>query len=379
MDPTQQKIVLENCTKQYSFNPTNAPAKMKPFILGDDDCKSNHIFNTVKECFLNKEDVKNGYVFKGTAKGNTYFFKRKRKLSRIEKEVNPVMESTITPDSPAYRVRKAEKVRRWIKENGYENDICVPQKYLYWDTVDDEWYSVAEVVDLSEEVASVNSKDSKTFKASISLINEGQCVEYKKGKHIRKERSFTERQARALAELSFKAGYTDMSYNNLFFDKQGRVAIIDTESILRGCKKINRSVNLFMKILNALFWDWGNWNVRSGLQGTARLKCFCKDEKALAAVESVEIKHVVWSVALKIGKIALTILAIKAIALVAASASVPALALLALKIVSIIAKIRVFMDVWNLLSTAFIFHQGRQGLQGVNNIQKVQMMQIPIL
>lgn len=362
IDP-KLKRQLQDGVKQYDFKPETAPKKMKPFILGDKEGRFNDISETVSECFKKKVDVKEDYVFKGEHGGKSYFFKRKRKFSDISARVEPYKLATTTNDSPAYRVRKAEKIRKWVKDNNYTDAIYVPQKFLYWDSENAEWYSVAEAVDLTDEVVSVNKNEEAVFKEKIGLFGEGQILAYK-GSAPQKD--LTEKQARGLAELAFKAGYRDITYNNIFFDKQGRVAIIDTESVFRGFKKHFKTSSLPVKIINFLFNDWDNWSVRSGITGgTHQVKMFCTDEKALNAVKLVEIKHVLWSVALKIGKIALAIFAIKAIALIAASASVPALALLTLKIASIIVKLRLVADIVMLIGTGVHFYKSQQGAKAL--------------
>jgi len=59
-----------------------------------------------------------------------------------------------------------------------------------------------------------------------------------------RERLLTVKQANGLAKLSF-LGYTDQSYNNMFFLKDGRVAILDTEPVKRAYKKLNLKSRFF--------------------------------------------------------------------------------------------------------------------------------------
>lgn len=116
---------------------------------------------------------------------------------------------------------------------------------------------VAERLNLSNEVVKPGESMQKELD---SLTNpEGQVDAYKKG-HAQRELSLI--QAKALAHLAF-LGYTDQTYNNVFFTPKGQVAILDTEPMHRCWKKkekqffnIYKIQNIKDFILRLLFNNW---------------------------------------------------------------------------------------------------------------------------
>lgn len=363
------KFSIQQCTDRYSFEPKTAPAKMRPHILGDNECKvAKEKIEEIKKAFDAKKDVKNAYVFCGTAGDKCYFFKKRRKFTQAELLANPLAEVLVTPDSPAYRVRKAAKIERWIEKNKYDGAIVVPKKYLFWDETYNEWYSVAEAIDLDDNaIVSIADQDGDSVENELISVQQGQSQKFFNLNVSKKD--LTVRQAYGLATLAFEAGYTDMSYNNFFFDKSGRVAIVDTESLDRGVKKFHRGINFSMIISDRLFNDWGSRSVRAGLLATAKLKLFCKNVEAKKAVESVETRYALWALAKTVGKIALAILAIKAITVLSAVAAVPAVCVVAFKVVSIVAQLKIVAYLWHAGATGYIFYMNREGYAGLQKVQ----------
>jgi len=74
-------------------------------------------------------------------------------------------------------VRKAEKIRTYIRQNQLEAHITVPRKYLYWNEQESQFYTVAEKVKLSKYVATPASKEIETaFKADTTVGGQGQAL-----------------------------------------------------------------------------------------------------------------------------------------------------------------------------------------------------------
>ena len=202
-----------------------------------------------------------------------------------------------TEDTHLYRVRKAEKVRRYIEANGLQEELIVPKKWICrWR---EDFWTVSEKIDLSEEVASPIKGFQEWVRPEEAAQVGGQLNALCNLGKPRREINPT--QARALAELSI-LGYTDLTYNNLYFDKAGKVAIIDTEPVKRALKK-----EVFAGSLPRFFGDKGGFLSMQAVAGIAKLKMVCGNPEALKAVESVETRLVVWTIAKLVAKLALAI------------------------------------------------------------------------
>jgi hypothetical protein len=271
-------------------------------------------------------------------------------------------EINTTPDTHIYRVRKAEKIRKYIKINGLESHLMVPKKFLL-EASDGKYIVAAKKVVLSVEVASVSDIEFQKDIRSCGLILGGQARAFTVGA---KERDLTPIQAKALAELAF-LGYTDQSYNNLFFTKNGKVAILDTEPVKRVLKK-SMSSKLWIILI-----DKHILRAYQGITATAKLKMYCKDPEALTEVKRIERNHVLWNAALIIGKIALCCLALYFTPIMVASLNLQALAATTLKVsILALATIKTLTLTLNLRCLYQFWKwscEGRSGLQKIVSLE----------
>ena len=261
----------------------NLPSKFQPFLLSNEQNKD--IKEEIDDIFKTRlKSLERDYIF------DVGKWVLKRECS------NP----TLTRDTHLYRIRKAEKIRRFIQKNHLENHIEVPKKYLYWNKNESRFYVVAEKMPLSKEVAKP---------ASIEIEN---CLKGDKTSRGQQKalienaprRSLTSIQAKSLAELSI-LGYTDLTYNNLYFIQGGKIAIIDTEPVTRGLKKRMKSTWVFF-----LFRDMEAVRAIHSIIGIAKLKCYTDQPDALKAVLAVERNLAFWGMSRLITKIAAVTLAI---------------------------------------------------------------------
>ncbi len=82
------------------------------------------------------------------------------------------------------------------------------------------------------------------------------------------QRSLTPIQAKTLANISI-LGCTDLSYNNLYFTQDGKVALIDTEPHKRALKKICKSSSLFFfLVIKDLYYAYNPFPESQGLNYT---------------------------------------------------------------------------------------------------------------
>jgi len=320
-------------------NPTNLHSKFHPYLLGHASCSAN--FKNEIDEIVEKPvtELKSNVVDAGK-----WILKVGRRDGLLT-----------TEDTHLYRIRKAEKIRSYIRENGLEASLAVPKKYLYWNEKQGEFYVVSEKLDLSPEVAKPRTKELEDeFKAACGLGWQAKALS--EGKPMR---AFTPVQAKALAELSF-LGYTDLSYNNLYFTKEGKVAIIDTEPQKRGLKKAFAE-NLVIRYLR----DKSSLLTEQSVAGIAKLKLSVSDPLALKEIEQVEKSHVLWNLAQLVGKIAILSLAIYFVP--AATALVPiAEVSTVLKIFLIsIGILKVTFLALNTGSVYTIWKQSCQGPEGV--------------
>ena len=249
----------------------NLKPKFLPFLIGSPQCPAK-IKTEIDEIFREKlfAPLKDAHVFDA---GN-WILKGERAALLT------------APDTHLYRVRKAEKVRNFIRDNHLEDHLEVPNKYIYWHREESKFYVVAERLNLSNEVP----KPASTELEEILCKNKPQ-------------RSLTVVQAKSLAELSF-LGLTDLSYNNLLFTQEGKVAIIDTEPVKRAYKKRVRASWFYF------FFEEMDYNlIRQSIAGIAKLKLAIDNPTALDAVRSIEREHALWAIATLITKISAFVLA----------------------------------------------------------------------
>lgn len=326
------------------------PHKFYPFLLGHPSCPSKI-----------KEEIDKVFEKPLVPLKSNYIFDAGKYVLKLERTDG----SLTTPDTHMYRVRKAEKIRKYIVKNHLENQLMVPEKFLYWRETDRKFYVISEKVCLSDEVAKLVSDSVEILYKQGGQTLGGQIAALAANKP---KRNLTPEQAKGLAELSV-LGYTDLTYNNAYFTLDGKVAIIDTEPIKRSLKKI--------MFKNKFTWmgDKGALLSQQTISGIAKLKLYCADEKALREVETVEKKHVVWSIAKLVGKIALVCLAISFVPSVAAllpiggilatSLSAFVITVLVVKTVSLVACAGGVAYVWKLS------HDGVQGVVKIFSMEKL--------
>lgn len=321
-----------------TINLSNLPSKFQPFLIGSSTCPvSKDEIDAIFQQSL--QPLKSDYIFDAG--------KWVLKLGRTDGLAT-------TDDTHLYRVRKAEKIRTYICQNNLEEHIVVSKKYLYWHESERKFYVVSEKMDLSAEVATPASKDIEAvFKAGQFSGQAGALT------NNAPKRSLTPTQAKALAELSI-LGYTDLTYNNLYFTKDGKVAVIDTEPVKRFVKKLKSSCPSLE--------DMGCLLTAQSIAGIAKLKLYTNDPVALRAVQKVEKNHVLWRIAVLITKISVvtlaiyftpTITALIPIAAVALTLKVSFIAVAVLKNCNLIGSVIGVYGLWSL---------SYQGFQGVDQI-----------
>lgn len=268
-------------------NRDNLPSKFHPYLLGHPSCPSNQLKDEIDQiCAGSLTPLKGDYI---SMAGRWVF-----KLQRGDGIAT-------TPDTHIYRIRKAEKIRNYILQNHLESHLMVPKKFLYWHQVSQKFYVISEKVNLSPEVAEPESDEVEDIWKAGAVLGGGQCAALAEDKP---KRALTAQQAKALAELS-TMGYTDLSYNNLYFTTDGRIAIIDTEPQKRFLKKA-----VAKNIIPYLLIDKSSLLAQQAISGTAKLKLYCSEEAARLEVRKVESKHALWNIAKLISKIALLGLAL---------------------------------------------------------------------
>lgn len=329
----------------------NLPSKFQPFLIGSPNCSAN-IKNEIDTIFQQPlEPLKSNYIFDAG--------KWVLKLGRTDG-------LNTTPDTHLYRVRKAEKIRTFIHQNNLDDHIAVSKKLIYLNTSQNQFYVVAEKMDLSSEVATPSSVENETALKSLSSLG-GQVQALANNAP---KRSLTPIQAKTLAELSV-LGSTDLSFNNLYFTRDGKVAIIDTEPQKRSLKK-----TVMKSLFFVLFGDKGALLSQQSLAGIAKLKIYVDNPIALKAVQRVERNHVLWSISKLITKFAVVTLAIyfspgiKKLVPIAAVATTLKVSFIAVAVLK-----SIFLTT-NIVSIYMVWHLSFQGLQGIGQIGNMEMNSI---
>ncbi len=258
-------------------------------------------------------------------------------------------------------MRKAQKIRKFITKNNLENHIDVPDQYIYWHSKSEQFYVVAKNMNLSGNVA----KPSKNFEKELSLSREEGGREGKQTDAFRSNApqvSLNVDQARGLAKLAC-LGYTDLSYDNLFFSQDGKVAIVDTAPVKRRMKKALKNSWIFF-----LFGSLHSLTTQQSIFGIAKLKLYVDNKDALKAVQKVETTHALWGIARLVATVAVLALAIYSVPIM--TSNLP-LALLAKTInVTFItwAFMKMMSSLLNVASISLIWSYSCQGTTGVKEI-----------
>lgn len=199
------------------------------------------------------------------------------------------------------RLALCQQIRSYIEKNHLENFFIVPDKYLYWDESKKQLVVVVRKLDLSDEVAKPFSKQIEN-KLWLAGKNEPVGTQGHRLANGAKMREILPEQAEGLATFSFM-GATDPTYGNLFFDKQGRIAIIDTETL-----EVPILEKLFSSPFSIFLRDRYTHEIISGLKGTSILKASC-NQACLAIINKIERSKVMKATASVLAKIALTFFA----------------------------------------------------------------------
>lgn len=113
-------------------------------------------------------------------------------------------------DVHLYRVRKALRIQKLIKKNGWDDEITIPKKYLYCH--EHCWYVIAERM---KPVKKSNPTEHLFHKLSA-------------------------KKAKAITTIIFETGFTDLTDNFLNIGKN-KYALIDSEPVIRSSIKTTKS------------------------------------------------------------------------------------------------------------------------------------------
>lgn len=337
-----------------NINRETLESKFYPYWLGHAECKVKGLKEEMDTLFKQGMTKVKDYIRE--TKG--WFVKGKRTDT-----------SQTTPDTHIDRIWQAKQIREYIKANGFENDFVVPEKYLYWDEKNEEFFVVSKTLKLSNEVGKPATKEIENVLKSaykhIPALKEqgGQVKALYEGKT---QRELTSQQARALAKLT-DVGYTDYTYNNLYFTKDGKVAIIDTENVKRVLNKAYAANWVFF-----VLGDMGSLLAQQAIAGMAKLKLCC-NEAALKEVNAVEKRVALWAIAKLTSKIALQCLAIYVIPRAINLLPIGGAAAKALKVTLIgVTVLRTLSLTINLVSVNTVWNWSGQGLEGIGKIGKAE-------
>ncbi len=258
-----------------------------------------------------------------------------------------------TADTHLYRVRKALKVKKYISENHYDNEIAVPDKYIYFNPKDEQLYAVCKKLNLSNEIAGIESPAWESY-LKEGYSRSGQVQALRDGKP---KRNLTFTQAKASAELSF-LGYTDFNYTNLYFTQDGKLAILDTEPFNRALKKTLCSG------LKGYFFDKVALHAQQAIEGIARLKHYCTDPKAMQVVKQIERNNALWNIAKLVTKI--TLIALVGVSIIALMSKISLIGAVALITLVSLKEIVLFYQLNNLCLAWY--HSSKGNLNKLNRL-----------
>ncbi len=256
-----------------SYIPQNfaLPGKFRPFIL---NYQNGDLRNKVRESFSSKTESIFWGMINWEKKPQYECKERKNHVRTYEGLEGWIIKFNredldVGKDAHLYRVRKAHKIQNLIDANGWQELIVVPKKYLYFHLPSKKWYVIAQKVELG------------------------------KG-------SLTPKQAAAAAKIILETGLADVHQGNILFDRNGRVAFIDTEPVTRNLMK-KQKISIWNKVYllqPALI----KFNL--GLYGTGRLIGLVKNKEGILAIKAVQwealSKHLI-ETALKIVGLAIAI------------------------------------------------------------------------
>jgi len=283
------------------LTPQTLPASFQPFLLGGPQSKAPaNLKGEIDTVFSSRLQQLNPDDKVLTANGlmsRDYVFNAGDWVLKSARTGNLGRTPEGLQDMLIHRVAQIEMLRGFVARHKLEGAFHLPQKYLYWHAIDQQFYVVAEKLALSDDVATPHAEIKQSWEKHGAQFG-GQLKKMKDGAHQRK---ITPLQARSLAQMSF-LGYSDLTYNNLFFDKEGKIAIIDSEPIKKQFyDNLNASWMKYVSERSGLV-------AQHGLIGTAKLKTYCPTPELLKEVEQVEKSHVLWYAAETITKLVLVII-----------------------------------------------------------------------
>lgn len=280
-----------------SLSINNLPRKFYPHLLGHALCPATYK-NEIDAAFQQPLKPLAQNLQEGQYAVRPYIFDAGKWFLKLNRT-----DVVMRPDTVLYRIRKAAKIEKFIVDNHLENQFVVPKKHLYWNEQEKRFYVVSEKLQLSNEVAEpMNAEIEQAFKEHGPLAH-GQMESLADGAP---KRSITPEQAASLARMCLEVGYTDLSYNNLYFNQNGKIAIIDTEPVKRTLKKTTFGHWMFRCGLGDKTW----FSAEQAFSGLSKLKFYCSNPLAMKAVERIEKNHGLWNVAKLTSKIAIVCLMI---------------------------------------------------------------------
>lgn len=282
-----------------AITPANIKSKFYPSIINRADFEDQALKRRVEEAFaaanLNKTPLSpfKPYVYE-VAGLEGYVIKEDRTDQNGEH---------VSKDTNIYRVRKANKIQRIIDEYNLGQFIEVPQKYLYYH--DNKWLVIAKKLNLSNEPPQIN----RTFWEEIipQMRDDNGVITARKQRMRRgltaEARAITSEQAKAITTIAFEAGLTDLTFENMYFSREGKIAIIDSEPIKRYFIKHVSSGWL------AIFSDKGLVKLTQGSLGLAKLRLSIDNQDVVNSINETENYYLTVSAVKSIAKIAFLVIA----------------------------------------------------------------------
>ncbi len=266
------------------LNLDTIPAKFHPFLLGHEKCPEKDL-KTKIDSFDNLLNNMNSPTYDAG--------------EWIIGSTDP----KDTSNSELYRVRKAKKFEEFLKNNNYGNEFEVAKSYLYWNESKKKFYTVTQKLNVSDEVAKPFSDKvgDKFKKAPDGKELTMQMLKLSQGNP---QRELTVNQANGLAYLT-TLGYEKLSYNDLYFTKEGKVAISDTYPSSRQGKKYYSKINFF-----SLFIDIDFFLSAHVINSLGMLKAYCNKEAFKEVQQSADncTSRISKKLAYKAGRVAIAVI-----------------------------------------------------------------------
>ncbi len=163
---------------------------------------------------------------------------------------------------------------------------------------------MSEKLDLSDDIVKVSAavKAALSATATVALRSlPGSRLGLLLGQAPASVRPLSVEQIKGLAEMVF-LGLSDLSYNNLFFTREGKLALIDTDPEARKEKK-----DLWKTLLFKIVGSKDDYRFNLKMQNLQQLKLLTTNEEAFQAIRDVEKKPMMIQAAKLIAKTVATI------------------------------------------------------------------------